>query len=231
MCNFFSFVTEPENNGGKRFYFNWAYRKKHLKDDPQPSDSHSSICQFYKMDQDICNRYEYNPLTKVFLVDTINSKTNDSIQAQEWVEKLDFKKVVPALKIQPIANPFELPEKELTEKDKELLEKWASVVASVGASVWASVRDSVVASVRDSVWDSVVASVRDSVRDSVVASVWDSVGDSVGAYSSNFFDIEYPNDYSPLIELWNSGIVPSFDGTTGRLHTGKNAKVIYEWKK
>ena len=84
MCEFFSFVTEPEYHGGQRFYFDWQYRKEHLKDYPQPSDSHSSICKFYGLNEDKCNKYEYNPLTKVFEVDNIGSSgIDDRIQAQE----------------------------------------------------------------------------------------------------------------------------------------------------
>ena len=97
---------------------------------------------------------------------------------------------------------------------------WARVGASVGASVWASVG----ASVRDSVW----ASVRDSVGASVGSSVW--------AYAGSFFRIpvwkyvkhpkgKYP--YQPLVDLWNQGFVPSFDGTTWRLHAGPKAKVVF----
>ena len=38
--------------------------------------------------------------------------------------------------------------------------------------------------------------------------------------------------FQPCIDLWNLGLVPSFDGTTWRLHKMcDNAKVIYEWKK
>ena len=43
-------------------------------------------------------------------------------------------------------NPLKLPQQEVTEADKELLKKWASVRASVGDSVGASVGDSVRAS-------------------------------------------------------------------------------------
>ena len=32
----------------------------------------------------------------------------------------------------------------------------------------------------------------------------------------------------PLIKLWKQGLVPSFDGTTWRLHSGKKAKIIFE---
>ena len=117
---------------------------------------------------------------------------------------------------------------------------WDSVGASVKASVGASVRDSVWDSVRDSVWDSVRASVGASVMDSVWDSVWASVRDSVWAsvgasvrdsvwaYTGSFFRKhpkgKYP--YQPLVTLWNTGLVPSFDGTTWRLHGGPEAAIL-----
>jgi len=66
---------------------------------------------------------------------------------------------------------------------------------------------------------------------SVWAYVWDSVGDSVWAYTSSFFNIEYKYDFSSAIELWESGLVPSFNNKTWRLHTGEGAKIVYEWSK
>ena len=121
---------------------------------------------------------------------------------------------------------------------------WDSVGDSVGDSagdsvwdsVWASVRDSVWASVRDSVRDSVWASVWDSVWASVRDSVWASVRDSAGAYTGSFFKIpmwkyvkhpkgKYP--YQPLVALWNSGLVPSFDGKIWRLHGGPKAEILF----
>jgi hypothetical protein len=123
-----------------------------------------------------------------------------------------------------------------------------SVWDSVGNSVWARVRDSVRASVGNSVWDSVRASVgnsvwarvRDSVwasvRDSVRASVWASVWDSVYCYVGSFFpNIKiwkyapktkgYP--YASCVKLWKMGLVPSFDGTTWRLHGGEKAEILW----
>jgi hypothetical protein len=85
-----------------------------------------------------------------------------------------------------------------------------------------------------SVWDSVWASVGASVRDSV----WD----SVRAYSSSFFilpewkyceKVKYKkgtNPFQPCIDLWNAGLIPSFDGTTWRLHAGLKADIVYTWK-
>jgi hypothetical protein len=119
-----------------------------------------------------------------------------------------------------------------------------SVGASVGNSVGDSVRDSVRASVGDSVrasvgnsvWDSVGDSVRDSVWASVGASVGNSVWASVGAYTGSFFTLptwkyikHEPNQYPfiPCVKLWESGLVPSFDGKTWRLHGGPKGEVLF----
>jgi len=105
-------------------------------------------------------------------------------------------------------NPLYGKPKQPTRHDINLLKKWASV------------RDSV----RASVWDSVVAS----------------VGDSVRAYTGSLFPQiekwkyidhkpgEYP--FSSAAKVWRRGFVPSFDGTTWRLHSGAKAKIVYEWK-
>jgi len=135
-------------------------------------------------------------------------------------------------------NPLRGKPKSVTEKEIELLKKWASVETSVetsvGASVWASVGDSVGDSVWDSVWDSVGASVGASVGDSV----WDSVGASIWAYISSIFPnikkwkyIDHKegiNPFQPCIDLWNAGFVPSYDGKTWRLHSGKHAEIVYK---
>ena len=139
-----------------------------------------------------------------------------------------------------------------TEQDIDNLKKWASVWASVRNSgwdsVWVSVRDSVWNSVGDSVRDSVWNSVGDSVRDSVWDSVWNSVGDSVWAsvrnsvegYISSIFHkknewqhIDHQKGVNPFqscIDLWNKNLVPSYDGEIWRLHSGKDAKIVYEYK-
>ena len=81
-------------------------------------------------------------------------------------------------------------------------------------------------------WSSVWGSVRDSVWGSVGGSVWDSVESSVWGYIGSLF----PNitvwqgttETSPwegLRELWLSGRIPSFDGTTWRIHTKPDGQV------
>ncbi len=148
-------------------------------------------------------------------------------------------------------NPLLLAPQEVTQQDKDNLKLWASVRDSVWASVWASVGDSVGDSVRDSVrdsvqasvWDSVGASVGDSVwdsvRDSARDSVWDSVWDSVRAYIGSIFPNIKKWKYAPktegypyqsCIDLWKRGFVPSYDGKVWRLHSGKDAKIVYELK-
>ena len=224
MCNFFSFMTDPVNHPAEYYFLDWEYRKANLEEDD--ADSHSHICKEFNLCEDVCNRYEYNPLTKMFTVDQINSERDDSEAAQKWANRLDFKTVVESLIIKPIVNPFELPKVEKpTDEQIGWLKDWSSVGDSVRTSVWTSVR----ASVGDAVWTSVWTSVRASVGASVRTSVRDSVGDSVWAYIGSFFDIDYKFDFSSAVKLWDDGLVPSFDGKVWRLHTGKDARVVYEW--
>ena len=113
-----------------------------------------------------------------------------------------------------IINPLSLECKSVTEDDVALLR------------VWASVRDSIRDSVGDSIWDS----------------IWDSVWDSVWGYIGSFFSLpkekwlncqNVPFEKHPfesVVELLERGLVPSFDGTTWRLHGGKNATALWEGK-
>jgi hypothetical protein len=222
MCQFFSLVSAGD---GKPLYFDAKLRKK-LKGKYEP-DSHTSIADYfgYKAEkEDTLNKYEYNPFTKVFKIDQKNNPKDDSEQIKKFCLDLDFKKIIPQLNLHPIINPFkDFQVKEVTQNDLKLLKKWDSVGASVWDSVWASVW----ASVGDSVGDSVRASVGDSVRASVWASVGDSVGASVWAYTATFVDTKYKYNLKPAQELWNKGLVGSFDGNAWRLH-GANGKVLKE---
>jgi len=256
MCQFFSFVGDGH---GSFRYHDWEDRQRiGVNSDPGP-DSHTGIPTTARVPaerQFLWSKYEYQPLTREFTIDN-GVEEHDHEAARNWVEALDFRKVIPTLKVKPILHPLKIvPPRSITKKHLEMLEDWASVRASVGDSVWASVGDSVWdsvgdsvgASVGDSVWDSVWASVwasvgdsvwasvGDSVRASVGASVWASVGDSVGAsvrasvwaYCSSFVDIEYQYDFSSAIKLWELGLVPSYDEKVWRLHGGKGAKILWE---
>lgn len=198
MCNLFSFRSD---GAGKFYYLNAEQRKKVLANGDNP-DSHTYIAEYYGFkgkDEDMLNAYEYNPITKEFLIDRMPNK-DDSKLAKEWVEALDFKTIVPKLIIKPIINPLLIERsKDVTEYEIGLLKEWIKVRYSVRYSVWASVR----------------------------------------AYMSSFFDIpkwqgidheKGKNPFQSAIDLWEAGLVPSFDGKIWRLHTGKDAKIVYEIK-
>ena len=212
MCQFFSFVSD---GNGKYFYSDWDARREYRSGKKTGlADSHTSIAHYAGYSgaaEDKLNKYEYNPITKCFRVDQINAK-NDQGAAKDFCEALDFSTIVPALRIKPITNPLKLNRKRVTKKDVALLKKWDSV------------RDSVRASVRASVWDS--------VRASVWASVWAYAGSFLNLprnawkYTENIKTKKYP--FHPLADLWEMGIVPSFDGKKWRLHAGKDAKIIFE---
>ena len=109
-----------------------------------------------------------------------------------------------------------------------------SVRDSVGDSVFSSLQPRVEVGVKvgiRSVWASVRAAGGDT---SVVTAI--SIWDSVAAYTGSFFRIpvwkyvkhsrgKYP--YQSLVDLWNLGLVPSFDGTIWRLHGGPKAKALF----
>jgi hypothetical protein len=271
MCDFFSFVSDPNKPLSERFlYFDWDIRQQILSGSlDYYHDSHTSISHYYGYtgsEEDTLNKYEFNPLTGKFQVDQINHKIDDRQEAEKWVRRLDFNKVCPLLIIKPLINPLKIPPCKVSTKDIANLKKWNSVgnpiwdsvynsvynsvgnpvgnsvgnsvgnpiwdsvMNSVGNSVGNSVRNSVGNPIWDSIWDSVRNSVWDSVGNPVGNSVWNSVGNSVRAYISSFFKIDIENDFSPLLALYKRGFVPSFDGTTWRLHSGKNANIVYEWK-
>ena len=138
MCNFFSFVTDPVNHPAEYYFLDWEYRKENLEADD--ADSHSHICKEFNLREDTCNKYEFNPLTKRFVIDQINAERDDSEAAQKWANRLDFKTVVEPLIVKPIINPLKLPKVEKpTDEQIGWLKEWASVRASVGNSVGDSV--------------------------------------------------------------------------------------------
>ena len=244
MCKFFSFVGDGYGN---YLYSDWNTRKGNTTEN---HDSHTRILTRNKVPprlQDRWSKYEYDPFTKEFTVDQ-GVEGHDHEAAENWVRHLNFKSVVEPLVIKKIRYPLTGKAKNVSEKEIALLDQWIkawdsvraliwssvgdSVRDSVGDSVWALIWDSVWYSVRALIWDSVWYSVRDSVGDSVGDSVWaliwSSVGDSVWAYFSSFFKIQYAHDFSSAVNLWNAGFVLSFDGETWRLHSGKNAEIVYE---
>ena len=147
MCDFFSLISD---GAGNVKYFDYEIRKQIIEGTLRDSrghkitsaDSHSSIMSYfgiYGAEEDMYNKYEYNPLTKNFVIDTIKNK-NDSEQVNLFCSDLDFKTIVPELQIKEIINPKKVLHGDIVAPiDIALLMQWASVGASVRDSVRASV--------------------------------------------------------------------------------------------
>ena len=216
MCRFYSFLTDEKGNRygmDHQVRFDIRNGKSDLR-----ADSHASIAKLWNIDEDKCNKYEFNPLTKKLILDMQNLSFNDKklIDIDELMDEV--KEAVPELIIKPIINPLKdiKFEGEITDEIIGMVKEWSKVRNSVENSVWGSV------------WNSARDSVSDSVGNSVWYSVRDSVGNFIYAYISSFFDIAYPYDFSPAIKLWNMGLVPSFDGEIWRLHSYKG--IVWEGK-
>ena len=84
MCDFFSFNSD---GNGTFFYFTPKEIKK-VEQTGNPKklnfNSHASIAEHFKLKEDKCNKYEYNPFSKEFEIDQTNSK-DDKEKAEKWV--------------------------------------------------------------------------------------------------------------------------------------------------
>ena len=127
MCNFFSFCTQPSASSDF-YYFDWQAR---LNMNHVGADSHSHICAHFGINEDQCNKWEYNPLTKELYLDMQNDPKTDTKRVKKWVDKLDWNTIVAPLIIKPIINPLELPAVDtITDEQISWLKEWASVWSS-----------------------------------------------------------------------------------------------------
>ena len=94
MCKFFSLITEPESN--KIYFFDNEIRNKLKISNPKSYnfDSHTSIADYFGINEDICNKYEYDPFNKKFVIDQINSGIDDSNKILEFCQTFDFKPII-----------------------------------------------------------------------------------------------------------------------------------------
>lgn len=205
MCDWFSAITKGD---GKLIYFNEEHRRLIREKNlffPDGSlvdeaDSHSFIANFFGLDCDKVNKYEFRPLDRYHKIGQINVR-DDRREARGKIERLDFRKLTPPeLILRPIYDPFKKARKRITQKDMVLLEQWASVWKlrkSPGRSpgwslskesVWCLIEDLVEYSVSRSVWESVWCLVGHSIcrliRCSVYYSTWNSPWSSVPPWDS-----------------------------------------------
>lgn len=236
MCNFFGFITVPSDRS--KHYFNWEWRfvkKSSVYNDN--CDSHRSIADHYNIKTNFINCYEYNPLTKQLTIDCIHGG-DDQEEVELWLEKLDWKTIVKPLIIKPVVNPFELPTLEVSKHHIRLLKKWTVCITehdhSFSGSSIADISKAIIKSVVGSYVAATVGStIIDMVYDALTFDVskpyfYNNVMDMACAYITSFYDIDYFSRFSPAVKLWESGFLASYDGTTGRLYSGKDMKIVYE---
>jgi len=143
-------------------------------------------------------------------------------------------------------NPLLLPKNKPNKKDIENMKRWVGV----WYRAWNSVADSVKDNMGVDTWDSVGRNFYCNMRCGEYGGAWggllrrDSVWDGVRAYISSLFPNikkwkyinheEGKNPFQPCIDLWHRGFVlsysPTYDGYRWRLHSGKNADIVYERK-
>ncbi len=196
MCETFSFVTDPVNHGGKRFYFHW-YSRKTLDGG---HDSHSRICHFYGLDEDMCNKYEYNIFDRSVKVDQINSEIDDRVQVKNWLETFDIRKIFPKAtghQLNIVPRQF-LPSyhSELVRKVEDTLRRMHADHAFMG----------LIRELSHDTYYSLLNSVRE--HKAISDRYW--VDSSIAAmYLCKYFGYkEDVYDYEPVIELLNDGILP-----------------------
>ena len=256
MDQFFSLCSDGK---GKIYYFDSQIRRDmldgKLKYCCYDTDCYSSILDYFGFRERDVNKYEYNPITRRFKVNRMHP-ADDYLKVKMRCLELDFKTIVPELIIKPVIHPFkDMNRKRVTKKDIELLKQWELVSHPAGGLpgqiVWRSVSKLVGASVYDFVYHSVFDSVYNSVSDLVCGSIVDDryilIDGEICAYISSFFkiekwiDIRYEkgkNPFQPAIDLWLSGLVPSFsvESESGkifnimRLHGGKKGEILWEQK-
>ena len=168
------------------------------------------------------------------------------------VKNLDLQELY-RLKIKPYIHPLEVQRpffQEPTEKEFQWLNEWKLICLNGVSAIKEEVEQilgkdflSVVEDNQSRGYPTVFMEVQNTIMKSVndrrteLNQAWGKVGwDNVMptlyrahyGHCSTFFNIPFTTDYSSVAQLWEAGLVPSYDGTVWRLHAGKEAKIVYE---
>lgn len=128
-------------------------------------------------------------------------------------------------------NPFDVEPPEITKAHIALLGEWDMIWDLAREPVWGCAVFEVTGT--PVAWDMVRGMFRESlIRESLA--VWEAVRAYVGYIFRNCINNwhtelkpgEYP--FRPAVDMWNAGLVPSYDGIKWRLHGGKETKVLWE---
>lgn len=214
-------------------------RKAALKAGKNP-DSHEYICEVLGLQTDKVCHIEWNPLTKQIRQNrpTALGWAADEDEIRREMLAIDYRKLCKLI-VKPIVNPL-LDIKfrpRVARSDLRLLLRWVSVKASICVSAdnaaWLPVAGRTLNFIRNSIIDSMGPYLRTFVwastgtYDSTSGFVYVSIMDSITAYAGSFFGLKYKVDIASLNKLWKRGLVPVFDGKIWRLHSGKDAKVVW----
>lgn len=243
MCNFFSFITVPEYAGRKKWYFNSAQRQTH-KITLDGFDSHDHIIHHYEFVDSQCNKYEYNPFTQMFKVDTINCGIDDSASAEDWVRGLDFKTIIKELNVKPLFYRPEVPTTNPDESHIQWLREYYMTVRHIGTTdvdffikkkiqesvgdVWFSINDRAITLYINYIRSSYVEYHRYLGFNYVNLQSLDYYG---AAYLAGFFNLDYEIDLSPCTKLMDQGLFPAYDAKDLYLFSGPDARIVYKEKK
>jgi hypothetical protein len=135
-----------------------------------------------------------------------------------------------------LVNPFEI-ENSLSDRDLDNFYQWARFISksklTLWAVVWHSIKEHCSSKEWETAWIQLQSYMGKSIEKSMTYVQWCLDGEyahtaCIAGYVASFFP-QVPNDeFKPAAELWKRGFVPSYDGTTWRLHAGKDAKIICE---
>jgi len=143
-------------------------------------------------------------------------------------------------------NPFNIDAPEVSDYELNLLKNWSKIYDLANDSVCDSITSSTWETAGMFVWNLIRDSIWTLVRRKIVSPfpipdgflIWDWVFSSARAYMGSLFPCikkwkyikhkrgEYP--FQSAVDLWKSGLVPSFNGYRWKLYTGKDARVV--WK-
>jgi hypothetical protein len=192
------------------------------------------------------------------MVDITPAWWEDQHKKAVWQEFQKWKKELDKILIKKtITQPLKMPPKEITKDHIRLLKEWSSISGFTKKAptyiIWLHLRNRTTPSILGSVHNALILQHWSTLLNALAATgskvcgsskrdntIMRSIWDAAWAYTGTFFvlpnnvwrinkkDIkEYP--FQPCVDLWEQGLVPSFDGKTWRLHGGEDAKVLYEW--
>jgi hypothetical protein len=236
---------------GNFFHVEGDLREKNVRrffSDEEKNDSTSWLEKHFKKEEKDLRVYQYNPLSKKLIL----IKDNNEV-VKKWCEELDWKKIYPRLIIKDVVNPFKVEKRTPNEDDISNLKKWAKTRESllnplvdknvvydanekaIDHYINSSNKFHLVGNINTDEWFTVTSAITSNFSHkewSELSSIFDSFEDSLydytNVYATYFFDFKFNYDYSSFHNLWNKGLVPSYDGTKWRLHSGEKAEIVWE---